>query len=269
MEHHFKIEDAVEHGIVEAILLYNIRFWVEKNKASNRHIYDGKVWTYNSVRAWAELFPYLSEAQIRHALKKLSDSGVIETGNFNKKGYDRTKWYCLKEQVHLSPIANAFVTHDRPIPDNKQQIVNTDIPMVQESTEVEPQEQKLTLPINRGKTSANRVLSIYNDCFKGKYGFGYKANFKRDISLINSLLESYTEVQLARLFICYFEWAGMSGSDFKETNFLSSATYPIALFKSNTSKYEAYVRNVLKEDFDNEQEIYTLVGKYINKLSTV
>ena len=69
MEHHFKIEDAVEHGIVEAILLYNIRFWVEKNKASNRHIYDGKVWTYNSVRAWAELFPHLSEAQIRHALK--------------------------------------------------------------------------------------------------------------------------------------------------------------------------------------------------------
>ena len=58
----------------------------------------------------------------------------------------------------MSPIANAFVTHDRPIPDNKQQIVNTDIPMVQESTEVEPQEQKLTLPINRAETS---IIEFY------------------------------------------------------------------------------------------------------------
>jgi hypothetical protein len=74
--------------------LQNIVWWCAKNAANKRNKHDGRFWTYNSVKAWAELFPYLSAAQIRLALDKLESDGLILSGTFNEVGYDRTKWYC-------------------------------------------------------------------------------------------------------------------------------------------------------------------------------
>ena len=45
--HSFNIEVAKKLGMVEAVLLQNIQFWIEKNKASNKHFYKGKYWAYN------------------------------------------------------------------------------------------------------------------------------------------------------------------------------------------------------------------------------
>lgn len=119
MEHHFRVEDAQKYGVNAAILLYNITFWVLKNKANDRHFYDGKHWTYNSIKAFNALFPYMTEKQIRIALEKLESEGAIETGNYNKDKYDRTKWYCLKGQMHLAERANGFSQKGEPIPDSK------------------------------------------------------------------------------------------------------------------------------------------------------
>lgn len=119
------------------------------------------------------------------------------------------------------------------------------------------------LPEGRGKNPGFRVMSIYSDCFFHVYGFKYKPNFGRDLSIINTLLKSYSEVQLARLITIYFNWHGMNGSDDKEYNFLTGATHSIGLFKINISKYEAYSRNVLYEPFDDDDKLLEIVGKYI------
>jgi hypothetical protein len=100
-EHHFKVRDAKRYGITEAILLYNIRFWIAKNKASGKHFYGGSTWTYNSCKAFSDLFPYLSESQIKRALASLVDQGAILKGNFNKMPYDRTNWYALTDESEL------------------------------------------------------------------------------------------------------------------------------------------------------------------------
>lgn len=97
--HQFDVEIAQMYGIHEAILLQNIAFWVQKNAANNKQIYDGNVWTYNSVKAFSELFPYMSEKQIYNALKKLESEGLVVTGNYNKSAYDRTKWYALTDKA--------------------------------------------------------------------------------------------------------------------------------------------------------------------------
>jgi acyl-CoA thioesterase FadM len=76
MEHHFNIEDAKKYGIVEAVILHNIRFWIMKNKANNTHLHDGEYWTYNSVSAFTELFPYLTKDQIRRALES-AEYGLV------------------------------------------------------------------------------------------------------------------------------------------------------------------------------------------------
>lgn len=95
MEHSFNIELAKEYGILEAILLKNIWFWIEKNRANEKNFYDGTYWTYNSTKAFNQLFPYASESSIKRALKSLQEKGLIKTGNYNKSSYDRTLWYAL------------------------------------------------------------------------------------------------------------------------------------------------------------------------------
>lgn len=98
MVHSFDTGIAEKYGILEALLLQNIYFWLEKNKAEGRNFHDGKYWTYNSTKVLGECFSYASERQIKHALKKLREEGILETGNYNKNAMDRTLWYTLTEK---------------------------------------------------------------------------------------------------------------------------------------------------------------------------
>ena len=98
MKHTFDIEIARIYGINAAIILENIGFWVKKNEANGENFYNGAHWTYNSVKAFSELFPYMSEHSIRRAIERLESCGLILTGKFNKKGFDRTSWYTLTER---------------------------------------------------------------------------------------------------------------------------------------------------------------------------
>ena len=130
MEHSFNIELAKEYGILEAILLKNIWFWIEKNRANEKNFYDGTYWTYNSTRAFNELFPYASESSIKRALKSLQEKGIIKTGNYNKSSYDRTLWYAFTDlgesivsnrQMETNKSSNGSEQNGLTIPD-----INTD-----------------------------------------------------------------------------------------------------------------------------------------------
>ncbi len=104
MTHAFHVEIAVEYGVTKAILLEYLCFWQQKNKANRKHFYDNRYWVYNSIKAFHELFPYLSEKQIRYALKSLEKEGVIYTGNYNKNKYDRTVWYSVSKTIYQKVI---------------------------------------------------------------------------------------------------------------------------------------------------------------------
>lgn len=98
MEHSFNTEFAREHGVNAAVLYRNFQYWIAKNKANGHNFQDGRVWTYNSMRALADLFPYLSIWEVRKALKTLTDEGILLKANYNTKGYDRTMWYAFKDE---------------------------------------------------------------------------------------------------------------------------------------------------------------------------
>jgi len=97
MNHSFDVDTAITHGVHAAVLHQTIVFWVLKNKANSKHLHDGRHWTYNSAKAFTELFPYLSADQIQRNLKKLEEAGLIVTGSFNTSPYDRTRWYSTAE----------------------------------------------------------------------------------------------------------------------------------------------------------------------------
>lgn len=98
---YFNPEIAKLIGIDEAVMLENIHFWVKKNRANGRNIIHGRAWTYNSMAAFSELFPFWSEKQIRRILNSLKDRGLIQTGCFNKEKRDRTLWYTVTEAGFL------------------------------------------------------------------------------------------------------------------------------------------------------------------------
>ncbi len=98
MEHTFDIEIAKKSGVNAAILYRNFQYWIAHNKANGKHLIDGRTWTYNSQHAFEELFPYMTRAHIRSALKILIDEGVLITGKYNKRAMDRTIWYAFKDE---------------------------------------------------------------------------------------------------------------------------------------------------------------------------
>ncbi len=150
--HIFNVDDAVEHGMEKAVVLQNMRFWLYKNKANGTNLHDGYYWTYNSAEAFFKLFPYFKSAKvIQRLLKSMVEDGLLLASNYNKKGYDRTKWYSMPEYcaesldtshcskmtngvdkndqcngqncpMDCSEMTNAMVKNDQPIP-----YVNTDI----------------------------------------------------------------------------------------------------------------------------------------------
>ena len=149
MEHHFKVEEAIKYGVEKAVILSNLRFWLEKNKANKKNVYekDGVdyYWTYNSGSAFAELFPYMSSSSILRWLKELEDDKVIISGCFNKTNYDRTKWYSM-DSYSISQNEKSISQNDQPIPYNKPDIKSS--VLSKESTEsvdkIDPEEQPLS-----------------------------------------------------------------------------------------------------------------------------
>jgi hypothetical protein len=106
MNHSFDIATAKKYGVEEAVFIENMRFWIEKNKANERHFYEGRYWTYNSAKAFTQLFPYWTTSQVNRIIKKLETAGVLLPGNFNQSAYDRTKWYSLNEEIHFTESQN-------------------------------------------------------------------------------------------------------------------------------------------------------------------
>lgn len=126
MIYRFHTEVAGEFGFPAAPLFYHIAYWVRENTSQKKNYRDGKYWVYESAKGLAEgKHSYLSEHQIRRALDKLVEGGMLIRGNYNRTGYDRTYWYtltekawlmlqkCEKEEANCSPPVQK---NDRPIP---------------------------------------------------------------------------------------------------------------------------------------------------------
>jgi hypothetical protein len=142
MTHSFNVEIAQEYGMNAAVIFNNIFYWCEHNRANGKHEHDGLFWTYNSRKAFAELFPYLSERQVRTALDKLIEEGLIVTGNYNTDPRDRTTWYAVTKLGycigHGSPMqvtseSNASDMEVQPLPDSKPTVVKPTVENVSEA----------------------------------------------------------------------------------------------------------------------------------------
>lgn len=105
---------AKEIGLNEAIVLQQMHYWLNTSK----HTHDGKKWIYNSYKSWEEQFPFWSNVTIRRAISSLEKQDLLYTGNFNKAGFDKTKWYSINYSI-LEGVSKRVAQNEQTICSNR------------------------------------------------------------------------------------------------------------------------------------------------------
>lgn len=82
---------AVKIGLNEAIFIQQLHYWVDRSK----NIIDGRQWVYNTMADWSKQFPFWSQKTLSRTISNLEKQKLVISGNYNQKGYDRTKWYTI------------------------------------------------------------------------------------------------------------------------------------------------------------------------------
>lgn len=87
---------AVVIGLKEAVVAQQLNYWLHSKSAK---IIDGRRWIYNTYEKWQkDSFPFFTIATIRRTFGSLEKQKIVLTGNFNKAGFDKTKWYSIDEE---------------------------------------------------------------------------------------------------------------------------------------------------------------------------
>ena len=97
MTYHFDGDVAEKFGTDCATFISHMQYWIAKNAANERHFYEGRYWTYNSLSALERLFPFWTRRQIERIIRDLKKAGVLLTGHYSKNSYDRTTFYAIDE----------------------------------------------------------------------------------------------------------------------------------------------------------------------------
>lgn len=94
---------AKEVGLNESIMLQQMHYWLLKST----HEFNQEYWFYKTLEEWQLEFPFWSTMTIRRILGNLEKKKLVKVGNFNKKKFDKTKWYTINyERVNRRCVQN-------------------------------------------------------------------------------------------------------------------------------------------------------------------
>lgn len=87
-------------GLNEAIVIQQIHYWLRKSNNAK----DGHKWIYNSMTNWQKQFSFWSLPTVKRVFRSLENQGLLITANYNKAGFDKTKWYRINYEKlqHMS-----------------------------------------------------------------------------------------------------------------------------------------------------------------------
>lgn len=195
---------AREIGDRHATVLQQVHYWIEVNrKKKNKEVYkDGYYWTYRSIKKWhEEEFDYLSFSTVRRTFDDLIEDGYLITGEYNKFGADRTKWYRVNKdkisklyekitnEKHLSYLTNANAQNEQmekskmsssemlkmsqPIQENKKRLNKENISSHQSNNNIiyVNQNEKVN-ELNDSKNINDKSFRKYNtQYFRDSFGY--------------------------------------------------------------------------------------------------
>lgn len=172
---------AKEIGLNEAIMLQQMHYWLLKSANE----FTGVKWFYKTLEEWQTEFPFWSAMTIRRTLGSLEKQKIIKIGNFNKKKFDKTKWYTIDYQR----VNRRCVQNEQTMCSNRTDgCVQFEQTYTREYTETTTEnnvtEEK---PLKVVWTEEARHIIDYLNKRTGKK---YSAKTKKTAQLINKLLDN-------------------------------------------------------------------------------
>jgi|SRR5690606_37539070 len=103
---HFSVDVTLAdvYGLNCAFLIHHFQHWIRFNRDRARNRRDGRTWTYQTYDEIASHFPFLNYDQVRYAIDKLVERGVILKANYNKRHMDKTCWFAFSEEENFVPF---------------------------------------------------------------------------------------------------------------------------------------------------------------------
>lgn len=214
-------------------------------------------------------------------LKQLIDDGFISKSNRKVKGskqnlsnlyqlllVDDDTLEVLDENSDKENIQEVQELHQDGVEKNTRGGAKNDIVTISNSNSIHLTKvlENGQLPLIRGKTYILRVLSIYKDLFRDKYNTEPTIDIARFGKALKSLMQTKTELQVAALLVCFFNWHGITGYDQFENDKLLKATFNPFWFFSTVTSYEIYLRNVFGLDLDDELKVKEFVATSMTSL---
>ena len=172
---------ARELGLNEAIMLQQMHYWLIKSS----HEFEGVKWFYKTLEDWQTEFPFWSTMTIRRTLTNLEKQKVIRIGNFNKKKFDKTKWYTIEYQCVNRRCVQSEQTMCSSCTDGCVQSEQTNTRDYQESTaENNVSEEKSFKVVWTDET--NHIIDYLNK----RTGKKYSVKTKKTAQLVHKLLDN-------------------------------------------------------------------------------
>ena len=95
--HCFNVSLATKLGLAEALVFQHFWYWHQYAQNIPEMSRDGRVWFYRSIAEMREVFPYLSDANIRTAVAHLLKDGYIVKGDYSERSMNKSTWYSLSD----------------------------------------------------------------------------------------------------------------------------------------------------------------------------
>ncbi|WP_232165904.1 hypothetical protein [Staphylococcus gallinarum] len=167
---------AKEIGLNEAIVLQQMHYWLN----TSNHNYDGRKWIYNSFTSWQEQFPFWSIMTIKRAIYSLEKKDLLHVGNYNKAGFDKTKWYAINYETLDSMIRPSYQNDTTIVPKRNDGIYQNDTTNTIDYTETSTE------------TTNNSATKVTQEQFEQWWNlYDKKLDKKKAFSLFKSALKKH------------------------------------------------------------------------------
>ncbi len=204
--HSFDTGIAAQLGIHAAVVYNHIVYWLRINASKNSNFINGKTWMYETQKDIAEFLGYLSVDEVKKAIIRLVDSGILIKDCHNKNKFDRTAWYTVNDQNILG-IKKIFTKvpigtmHGANPHDGKCDTAPSHY--IQQEQQEEKQQQQGASPPETPRPPAAVVVSFFDEEEKKdilkKIGFDPEAIDsicqQYDLERIKIALETLTQAQ--------------------------------------------------------------------------
>ena len=225
---------AIEIGLNEAIILQQIHYWLNQSN----HNHDGKKWIYNTYDDWNKQFPFWSVMTIRRTITSLEKQNLILIANYNKAGFDKTRWYSINYPV-VESVNRRCVQNEQTICSKR-----TDGSVQNEQTNTRDYTENTTENISMSDKSDaapyKTIIEHLNKKVNKKFSYKAESNRKLIRARFN---EGYTLDDFIRVIdIKTDEWI----NDDKMKNYLQPST----LFR--TSNFDKYLN---QEPLTNKDDV--------------